>query len=172
MKKYVLAFLFGIVSASSFASFMEDFKMERRFGAGFGVGGPLSALGLEIEFNLSPDISISGGVGSGLDYSTFAVKGKYFLLGDQVSPYFLLGFARWWTDGTANTDIGPSVLKNNFLEGRDPRSGFSVWTLYPGIGVQFLHDSGFSVYAEAHYLFKIANFSNGTYAGLGASWFF
>lgn len=172
MKNYFLSLLILLLSRFCFGGFMEDFRMERRFGAGVGVGGPLSALGLELEFNLTPEFSVAGGLGSGMDYSTLAVKGKYFLLGDQVSPYFLVGFARWWSDGTVDSDIGPSVLKNVFLQGQDPRAGFSVWSLYPGIGVQFLHDSGFSVYAEAHYLFKMPNFSNGTYAGLGASWFF
>jgi asparagine synthetase B (glutamine-hydrolysing) len=37
---------------------------------------------------------MSGGIGTGLDYSTFAVKGKYYLLGDSVSPYFGLGMSR------------------------------------------------------------------------------
>ncbi|NBT57618.1 hypothetical protein EBT16_02425 [bacterium] len=161
-----------LASSLGYAGFLEDFKNERRFGAGVSAGGPLSSLGMEIEFNLEPEISIAGGLGTGGSYSTLAVKGRYFLLGDQVSPYFLMGIARWWSDGTSERDIGPSVLKNIFLEGADPRSGFSVWTLYPGIGVQFIHDSGFSLYLEAHYFFKIPNFANGTYAGMGASWFF
>lgn len=172
MKCLQLISVVFIISAFCHAGFLEDFKEERRFGAGVGVGGPLSALGLEVEFNLDPRFSLSGGVGSGFSYSTFAVKGKYFLLGDQVSPYFLVGFARWWSQGTLERDIGPSVLKNIFLDGVDPRAGFSIWTVYPGIGVQFMHDSGFALYAEAHYLFKVPNFANGTYAGIGASWFF
>lgn len=161
-----------VVSCLSHASFLEDFKMERRFGIGLAVGGPYSKMGFETEFNLSPDWSISGGVGRGDDFSSFATKAKYFLLGDQVSPYFLLGIARWWSQGTSSGEISPSILKNIFLAGQDPREGFSIWTLYPGIGVQFIHDTGFSCYFEAHYLFKIPNFSNGTYAGLGMSWFF
>lgn len=172
MRTILIVLGIWICSISGAASFLEEFKQERRFGAGFAVGGPLSAVGIEIEFNIEPEFSLSGGIGSGFDYSSFAVKGKYFLLGDQVSPYFFAGFARWWSQGTTQTDIGPSVLKNVFLSGEDPRNGFSVWTLYPGIGVQFLHDTGFSVYLEAMYLFRLLNFSNGTYAGLGASWFF
>ncbi|NBX91818.1 MAG: hypothetical protein EB078_10360 [Proteobacteria bacterium] len=171
MKK-IICLIALVITNLTYASFMADFRLERRFGVGLGVGGPLSVLGLEVEFNLSSDVSLVGGIGSGHDYSTFAARGKYFFLGDQVSPYFLLGFARWWSQGTTQTDVGPAVLKNIFLQGEDPRQGFSVWTVYPGIGVQFIHDSGFSMYAEAHYLFKMPSFSNGTYAGLGASWFF
>jgi hypothetical protein len=170
MRMLVLFFL--LVARVCQAGFLDDFKNERRFGAGVGVGGPLSALGLEIEFNIKPEISIAGGLGTGGDYSSLAVKGKYFLLGDQVSPYFLFGLSRWWSQGTTQSDIGPAVLKNIFLEGADPRNGFSIWTMYPGVGVQFIHDSGFSLYLEAHYFFKIPNFANGTYAGMGVSWFF
>jgi len=168
----VLTLFLLLLTGTCQAGFLDDFKTERRFGAGVGVGGPLSSLGLEIEFNIKPEISVTGGLGTGMDYSTLAVKGRYFLLGDQVSPYFLFGLARWWSQGTTQSDIGPAVLKNIFLDGADPRNGFSVWTIYPGIGVQFIHDSGFSVYLEAHYLFKILNFANGTYAGMGVSWFF
>ncbi|NBX75796.1 MAG: hypothetical protein EBQ92_04515 [Proteobacteria bacterium] len=170
MRKIILLLI--ILTNVSQAGFLDDFKMERRFGAGFGVGGPLSALGLEVEFNIKPEVSITGGLGTGMDYSTLAVKGRYFLLGDQVSPYFLFGVARWWSQGTTQNDIGPAVLKNIFLEGLDPRMGFSIWTIYPGVGVQFIHDSGFSIYLEAHYLFKVIDFANGTYAGMGVSWFF
>lgn len=172
MNKVLILLCLIISTMSGASSFLEEFKQERRFGVGLGVGGPLSAVGIEVEFNIKPEFSLSGGIGSGFDYSSFAVKGKYFLLGDQVSPYFFAGFARWWSQGVTQSDIGPSVLKNVFLSGVDPRNGFSVWTLYPGIGVQFLHDTGFSVYLEAMYLFQLINFSNGTYAGLGASWFF
>ena len=151
---------------------LEDLKMQKRFGIGLAAAGGLSVLGIEADFNLSEVISISGGIGTGLDYSTFAVKAKYYLLGESVSPYFAAGVARWWTNGTREKNIGPSVLVNNFLETRDYTDGFSIWILYPAVGVQFFSAMGVSVYAEVQYLFKVFNFANGTYAGLGAYWYF
>lgn len=151
---------------------LGDLRMMKRFGIGVSAGGGLSVLGLEVDFNLSEDISLTGGLGSGLDYSTLEVKGKYFLLGEQVSPYFAMGLARWWTNGTREKDIGPAVLRNVFLDTSDYSQGFSVWMVTPAIGVQFYHLEGFSVYAEVQYLFKLFSMSNGTYAGMGLSWFF
>ena len=115
---------------------------------------------------------MSGGLGTGLDYSTFTLKGKYFLLGERVSPYIGGGVARWWTDGTRETNVGPSVLKNKFLSGNDFSDGFNVWMLYPALGVQYLHPSGVSLYAEILALFKLPSLANGTYAGLGALLYF
>jgi len=169
IRYFIFISFFCLVSQGGF---LEDFKMERRFGFGLAVGGPYSQMGIETEFNLNPDWSLAGGVGRGDGYSSFAIRGKYFLLGDQVSPYFLFGFARWRGMGISKEDLSPSVLKNVFLADEDPQNGFSVWTAYPGIGVQFIHDTGFSCFFEAHYLFKLPNLASGTYAGLGMSWFF
>ncbi len=151
---------------------LEEIKMKKRFGVGLSAAGPLSVLGLEADINLTESISISAGLGTGMDYSTMMIKGKYYLLGDQVSPYFAAGIARWWTDGTNEKNIGPSVLANKFLEQADYSKGFNVWMFYPAVGVQFIHPLGFSIYAEAQYLFKMFNFANGTYAGLGVYWYF
>ena len=156
----------------SSSSALEELKMQKRFGIGVSAGGALSVLGVEMDINLTETVSVSGGLGTGLDYSTFMVKAKYFLLGENVCPYFTAGFARWWTNGTREKTIGPAVLVNKFLEVNDYSKGFSVWIVYPGVGVQFFHSMGFSVYAELQYLFKLFNFSNGTYAGMGVSWYF
>lgn len=164
----VAAFFCGF----SYAQQMEEIRMHKRFGIGFSGGGGLSTLGIEADFNLSPDWSLSGGIGTGLDYSTLMVKGKYFLLGDSVSPYFALGLARWWTRGTKEENISPSVLVNKFLDNSDYSNGFSVWILYPAVGVQLLHEQGFSLYAEVQYLFKMFSLANGTYAGMGVYWYF
>lgn len=152
---------------------MEDLRMGKRFGIGVSAAGPLAAFGLEVEFNVSEDLSLVGGIGTGLDYSSIMGKAKYFLLGETVSPYFAAGFARWWTNGTNETTLGPSVLVNRFIpQQHDYSNGFDVWMVYPAVGAQFMHPMGLSIYAEIQYLFKLFNFANGTYAGLGVSWYF
>ena len=173
--KRLLLFFAIVVSLPSFGSTtgrLEELKMNKRFGIGVSAAGPLSVLGVEIDINLTEQFSIGGGIGTGLDYSTFAVKGKYYLLGETVCPYFAAGLARWWTNGTKEKNIGPSVLANKFLDTYDYTNGFNVWILYPAVGVQFFHSMGFSVYAELQYLFKLFSFSNGTYAGMGVYWYF
>lgn len=151
---------------------LEELKMKKRVGLGVVAAGPYSVLGVELDININEEVSISGGLGTGLDYSTFTLKGKYFLLGESFSPYVGGGLARWWTDGTSETNIGPSVLRNKFLSGVNYRDGFNLWILYPTLGIQYLHSSGVALYAEIQALFKLPTLANGTYAGLGALLYF
>ena len=172
-----LAISFCLFATSlSFASpseRLEGLKMARRFGVGVSAGGALAVFGVEADVNVTESISISGGLGSGIDYSTLMLKGRWFLMGEWVSPYLGMGLSRWWTDGTAEKNIGPSVLVNRFLDGvSDYSNGFSVWIVSPTLGVQFMHPKGFAISAELQYLFRLFDFSNGTYAGMGVHWYF
>lgn len=152
---------------------VDELKMQRRFGLGMSAGGPLSVLGLEVDVNIEPEWGVSLGIGTGLDYSTMMAKTRFFLPGQWVSPYLTAGIARWWSNGTKEKVLGPSILRNKFLPGEsDFTNGFDVWIVYPGIGVQFMHSLGFAFYAEVQYLFKLFNLANGTYAGLGMHWYF
>lgn len=155
------------------AASLESLKLSRRFGMGVSAGGPLSVVGIEVDINIREDISLSLGAGTGLDYSSAMVKGRYFLLGEWVSPYLGFSLARWWTGGTNATNIGPSVLTRAFLPaGYDFTQGFSVFFMAPAIGVQFMHPMGFAVSLELQYFFKLVDLANGTFAGLSAHWYF
>lgn len=171
-KKFVLLIVWVLSTSAMAEVSLPDMRMEKRFGVGISAAGPLSLLGLEIDINLSEDVSIGGGIGTGMDYNTFMVKGRYLLLGKSVCPYFALGFARWWTDSTDTKRLSPGLLREEFLSpDTDLSKGFSVFLLYPALGVQFLSPLGFAVYAEAQYLFKLFSFANGIYAGLGFQWY-
>lgn len=164
-----------VATATGFGSgrTLEEIRMAKRWGIGLSAGGPLGVMGIEMDVNLNEQFSLSGGLGTGLDFSSFMVKGRYFLLGEWVSPYFATGVARWWTNGLSQPTVSPSVLANKFLgPGYDLSRGFSVWIVHPGVGVQFMHPVGFSFFAEVQYLFKLFDFANGTYAGVGMHWYF
>ncbi len=150
---------------------LEDLKMDKRFGIGIEVGGPMAIMGIDIDVNVTEQFSLSAGLGTGMDYSTIGLKARYFLPGKTVSPYIGAGFAHWWSQGTNDTSPGPGILQR-FLVGDDPRQGFSLFIVYPTFGVQFLHASGFEVSAEVEYLFKLFDMANGPYAGLGVHWYF
>jgi hypothetical protein len=169
----VAVFHLGAISGMASSQSLEEIKLQKRIGIGMSAGGPLAVMGLQVDVNLTERFSLSGGLGTGLQYSTLMIEGKYYLLGKSVSPYFGLGVARWWTSGTDATSVGPSLLMDNFLEpGTNLNHGFSVFSFYPAFGVQYLHSSGFALSAEFEYLFKLVNFANGTYAGLAAHWYF
>jgi len=176
MKRLLLVLLFGLYVPSTLLAAeitLGELRMERRFGIGFSAAGPLSMLGMEFDFNLTEEISLGAGVGTGLDYSTFMIKAHYLLLGKSVSPYFGAGLARWWTSNKMEGSISPSVLANRFITAdEDLSDGFSVWMAYPVAGVQFMHPIGLALFAEVQYLFKLFSLANGTYAGLGMHWYF
>jgi hypothetical protein len=175
MKKYfaLLIAFYSFLSWSVPSERLEDLKIRRRFGVGITGGGPLSVLGIEADVNLTENLSISAGIGTGLDYSTFMAKVRYYLLGEWVSPYIGVAVARWWTDGTPTTNLGPSLLRTRFLDPTyDASQGFSIWLLSPAVGVQFMHPAGFAVSAEVQYFFKLFTFANGAYASLSAHWYF
>lgn len=153
---------------------LEELRMEKRFGIGMAAGGGFSVMGIEADVNLTDAVTISGGVGTGLDYSTFAIKSRYFLLGKRVSPYAGVGFSRWWSEGiSGKKTVGPSVLANRFLDpGTKLEDGFSVFLLYPVLGVQYMHPLGIEFSLEVQYLFKMFNMASGTYAGLSSHYYF
>ncbi len=152
---------------------LEILKTKKRFGLGLSVGGGYGIMGLEGDINVMPELSISIGWGTGIDYSSFNVKARYFLLGEWVSPYLGLGFAHWWSDGKGDRNVAPTLLRNKFLSSvDDPSQGYSIFMGYPCVGVQFLHHSGFSFSAEVMALFKLFGLANGTYASASAHWYF
>lgn len=152
---------------------LETLKTSRRFGVGASAGGPLAVMGVEADVNFDENLSIGLGLGTGIAYTTFMAKARYFLLGEWVSPYMGLAVARWWTDGTQSTSVGPGLLTDKFLPpGYDLRQGFSLFLLAPSVGVQFMHPMGFAVSVELQYLVKLLDFANGAYGGLSAHWYF
>jgi len=170
----ILFFSYSLTAASSAGqNSLETLKMEKRFGIGVVAGGPLSIFGIEIDINISEDFSLSGGIGTGIDYSTLALKGRYYLLGRSVSPYVGFGVARWWADSLKSADLAPALVSNNFLgDGFKPEDGLNLFLLYPVLGVQYLHPMGIEFSAEVMYLFKLLNFANAAYAGVGVHWYF
>ena len=152
---------------------VEELKERKRFGIGLSAGGLLSMLGIEADVNLSSTTSLSLGVGTGLDYNTMMAKLRFFLPGQWVSPYFGIGVGRWWTDGTRETNVGPSLLSNQFLVGvTNLTRGFDIWLASPSLGVQFMHPVGIGFFAELQQIFRIPSLANGTYGGLGIHWYF
>lgn len=152
---------------------VEELKESKRFGLGISGGGLLSMLGIEADINLSGAVSFSIGIGTGLDYNTMMAKLRFFLPGQWVSPYLGVGVGRWWTDGTRETKIGPSILANQFLGGRtDHTQGFNVWLVSPSLGVQFMHPAGIGFFAELQQIFRVFSMANGTYGGMGIHWYF
>jgi hypothetical protein len=175
MKKllYLICFLPAILFAATTSTSIEALKMDKRFGIGIGAGGASGVLGLEIDINLDENVSLTGGWGSGIDYSTVSLKGRYFFPGRSVSPYVGGGLARWWADSVASKDLNPGMIARHFLpDDFEPGKGFNLLLLYPVLGMQYVHPMGIEFSAELMYFFKMLNFANNAYAGFGVHWYF
>jgi hypothetical protein len=165
-------FLFGPLAWAA-SSELEELKMDKRVGLGISAGGPLALMGMEMDVNVAEDFSLTGGLGTGFDYNTIELKGRYFLTGKKVSPYIGMGFARWWTGGTNTTTFAPAIVSSKFIDPTvNPKNGFSIFLVYPTLGIQFLHKSGFEISGELEYLFKLFAMANAVYGGIGVHWYF
>lgn len=161
----------GVAAKNSLT--LDELKLAKRFGIGISGGGPLAVLGVEADVNITDIFSFGIGAGTGIDYSTFMMKGRWFLMGEWVSPYIGVSVARWWTDGTNATQVGPGILPSRFLDpGTNLANGFNVWLVGPTLGVQFMHAKGFAISAEVQYFVRLFTFSGGTYAGTAMHWYF
>ncbi len=168
-KKFFLfaAFSFAFFSFASTPDLIE-LRLKRRFGVGLSAFGELALFGIEADINISEELSIGTGIGTGLHYSSFMVKARYFLLGENVNPYFGFSFLRWWTDATKEEKLFPPILREKFLpSSQNSSGGFDILLVTPLVGVQFMHITGLSLFVELQYLFKLFDFKNGLYAGLG-----
>jgi len=173
MRRLILIVSLAIVSSSwGSGRSIEDLKMDKRFGIGVTAAGPLAIMGVEVDINITEQFSMSGGVGTGNDYSTLDIKARYYLPGKSVSPYIGAGLAHWWSSGTKSASPGPGIIQKFLAETPDPSQGFSLFIVYPTLGVQFLHSTGFEVSAEVEYLIKLFDLASGPYAGVGVHWYF
>lgn len=164
------------------ASYGDGFemRMQRRVGVGLSGAGPLGVGGVNLELNLSPDLSFIGGFGGGKGFQSFTMQFKHVFGGGFFMPYFMGGYARWYSVGkkdSMESTTSPAFLGEKFLSDSDKLKGqYSVNLLYPGIGVQFTQHSGpwagSSVYVEAVMLLDVEDFVAAPTGTIGYLYYF
>lgn len=156
----------------------SDIKLDHRFGTGLLVAGAAGILGLGIDINLNPFFSTTAFMGTGYEFTAVGVKAQYYILGESVHPYIGAGYATWFASpGILNLDkINPSLIYGSLLNADQKaaafKNGFSLHLIYPTFGIQFVHETQFSVSAELMYLFNITDFSGSPYVGLNSYYYF
>ncbi len=131
-------------------------RTKRRVGAGVLTAGQLGLLGLITELNYSPYHSAVIGFGGGPRYSSLTLQYKYLFGGRVVSPYFTVGYSRWYSNSTQKKPVGrsfPSVLTDKILTDEEKETGiFGKDLLVPSLGIQYTQlygrSVGTSLYAE------------------------
>lgn len=152
---------------------IEQIREERRFGVGASIGGGLGVFGFEADVNINDWLSITGGYGAGIDFSSWTVKARALLPGAWVAPYAAFGVGRWWTSATGESRPGPGLLADRLLgPGEDAANGFDAYLAYPAVGVQWMLPSAFAFYAEMQCLFRLFTLRHAFYLGAGAHMYF
>lgn len=159
--------------SSSEATSLGALREEKRFGVGVTAGGPLGVFGLQADVHVNDWLSVNVGYGTGIEFTTWNFAARAILPGQWVAPWFGLGLARWWTDGTPERRPGPSLLADRLLsKTEDPTKGFSAYLLYPAIGVDWALPSGLTFTLELDSLFRLFSMRQAFYGGAAARWYF
>lgn len=115
-----------------------DLKKYRKFGIGTSIGGANGLLGLNAEVNLEPENALIIGLGTGPSYGSFNLAWKRNFESDYLSPYFKVGYAKWF--GTSNRSItaGNSDILKRVLSSTELRTNqFNVDFLTSSLGVEY-----------------------------------
>jgi hypothetical protein len=156
----------------------SDIKLDHRFGAGLMVAGQAGLMGVSIDLNFNPFFSTTAIIGTGYDFSSLGFKAQYYILGTSVHPYIGAGYAYWWASpGITNIKNSyPGLIDSSLLSEEQIinafANGFNLHLIYPTFGVQFIHDSQFSLAGEIMYLFDITDFSGSPYFGISSHYYF
>jgi len=174
------------LSSSAFSALIQndtrtpaaDTKLDHRFGAGLMVGGGSGVMGLSADVNFNPFLSVTGYFGTGYEYTSLGVKTQYYILGKTFHPFIGMGYAYWFAKpGIQNPEkINPGLIFSSLLNETERKNiftdGFDLHLFYPTFGIQFIHESQFSVTAELMYLFDISDFSGSPYFGFSSHFYF
>ncbi|USN46969.1 MAG: hypothetical protein H6626_12320 [Pseudobdellovibrionaceae bacterium] len=166
-------------SETKISSDVLDFRSHRRVGFGWAAAGALGLLGLQLELNFTPDVSVVGGFGISRGFQAFSFQVKRVLAGKWFAPYVAGGFARWYNVGHngAMVDSSPDFLSQRFLSETERQTGqFGENMIFPSAGIQYLQLSGdwagASLYAEVMMMIDMDDFVAAPTAGLGMMYYF
>ena len=156
----------------------QRMKAMRKIGTGVSVAGVHGLLGLNLELNLRPEISVLGGVGLSKGFHSFNGQIKRSFVGNDITPYVALGYAQWVSkDKGKVNDTVPSFLNDKFLDTDERLSGkFSESLMYGSLGLQFYQLTGdwvgLSLYAEAILIMDIDDVEFAPTFSVGSTYYF
>lgn len=169
------------ISSSSYVSSRNgnDFKNNRKIGAGISLAGVQGLVGANIEINFSSETALITSFGLAEDFNSFGFSIKRSLNGKYFSPYLSGGFTRWYSgkDNGSIKSTTPGFLGNKFLSSKELSTGnFAETLLYPALGIQYLQLdgewAGSSLFAEVVLLFDIDDFQTAPTGSVGYLYYF
>ena len=123
-----------------------DLRSIRRVGLGVSAAGPNGLFGGNLELNITRRYGVGLGFGFSTEFQSFHTNLRRFLGGEEILPYFSIGYAYWSNNGEKKGGISktnPGFLAEQFMSDEDKRAGrISEHIIYPAIGLQYLLLSG------------------------------
>ena len=163
MKKLILIFLifFGFL----FSAYAIDRK--EKMGLGFTLGGPNLGFGIRGNYYPYSMLDLAGGIGVARLFTAFkaySVNAELLLHALETyraSPYFILATGYFWgkdveTEEGFSGDVGFTKYH--------PKEVSSVF-FSPGVGFQWLAESGFSLFIEYNYMMSKESYHS--FGGIG-----
>lgn len=149
----------------------------RRAGISFSAAGELGLFGTKVELNLTPQWSVSGGVGGSSDFRSFSFQATRYMLGTNFLPYSGVGIARWFGNPGVISSSSPNVLSDTLLNATDRRNGrVRELLITPRLGLQYLTTegqyAGYGFFAEVVVLVDIVDLVMAPTGSLGLSYYF
>ena len=115
-----------------------DLKRHKKFGFGTSVGGVAGMFGLNAEINLEPENALVLGLGTGPNYGTFNVLWKNNVEANYFSPYFKVGYSKWFSAGGGSGSASESAVLRQIFSERDLKNGkFGADFLVGALGAEY-----------------------------------
>jgi hypothetical protein len=154
-------------------------RQDLKVGAGIAVGGGLSAAGLILDLNFEDENGAVVGFSNLSNNNSFWLAWKHNFSGDYLSPFFTLGYSRWYnapSSSTKNSYEDSSVL-DQALDQEQKRTGqYGVNFAVATFGAQYNQLSGdlagLSFYGEVSLLTEVSEVRALPYGGIGILYYF
>ncbi len=115
-----------------------EMKSMKRFGVGLMVGGATGLLGLNFEINIEPNEAAVIGLGTGSSYNSFSLQWKHNFIGNYLSPYTKVGYAKWFNSASSSNSASDSdILKRVLTDDEIKNNRFSADFLVGSAGLEY-----------------------------------
>lgn len=115
-----------------------EMKSMKRFGIGLSVGGATGLLGLNFEINVEPNEAAVFGLGTGSGYNSFNLEWKHNFIGNYLSPYTKVGYAKWFNSAGGSNSAAESDVLSRVLSDKEIKNNrFGADFLVGSVGLEY-----------------------------------
>lgn len=157
---------------------MAQERVDRRVAAGLIVAGRAGIMGLDGEVNITESWSVGVSLGTGVDYTTVGVRGRFYLLSKYVNPFVGFGYSKWYTSHgiPRSGDVNPRTVVEDLLIPSQMESlaldGFNLDLLTPEVGIQYYSGKGYAISGAFIFLSNVSQGRGAPYGEFMVQWFF